>query len=67
MAAIPYLYRRMRGLGVPESLAQLFADPENTFQGAAVADLGGAADLAATRAKVNELLAALRAAGLIEE
>ena len=67
MTTIPYLYRRLRGLGVPESLATKFADTESTLQGVAVTDLAGSENLAQTQTKINALLASLRAAGLSEE
>lgn len=60
-------YTQLRSLEVPYKLALSLSDDDSplTQQGVAVADLAGGATLAQTVTKVNELLASLRAAGLI--
>lgn len=117
MTAIPYIYRRLVGVGLPHAQAELLSDttttswfddpyvPEDATEtttgvvelatraesvagtsdtrvvtphgladaiedaamvGVAVANLAGGATLPTVVTKVNELLASLRAAGLIE-
>ena len=73
MAVIPYMYRRLRALGFPHAQAELISDPDNALDadapiaGDAVEDLEEEAELADAVLKMNELLASLRAAGVIEE
>jgi len=66
-------YKALRSLEVPHKIALALADDSNPLAaggvlepGAAVADLAGGATLPTTVTKVNELLASLRAAGLID-
>lgn len=67
MASIPYLYRRLRALGVPEASAAKFAEQGDSLTAAAVEDLDSGADLSNVIDKVNELLAGLRTAGAMDE
>lgn len=67
MAVIPYLRKRMIALGIPSTQADLMADTDAVVIGDPVDDLAVDDDLETAVAKVNELLAALRAAGVIED
>jgi hypothetical protein len=61
-------YDALRSLEVPRPIALALADDEsplNLEPAAAVANLAGGADLPTTVAKVNALLASLRAAGYL--
>jgi len=63
-------FQALRSLEVPYKLALALSDDEsplNAGMAAAVEDLEVDADLPTTVAKVNELLDALRTAGLLEE
>lgn len=68
MAVIPSLYRKLVALGVPAAVATKVATQgsQPPAIGDAVADLAGGATLPTTVTKVNELLAALREAGVID-
>lgn len=62
-------FDKLISLEVPYKIALALSDNTNplavTGKGAAVADLAGGATLVQTVTKVNELLASLRAAGII--
>ena len=60
-------YKALIALEVPRKIALALADDNSPVpkKGVAVADLSGSADLPTTVSKVNALLAALRAAGVI--
>lgn len=65
------LTKKLHAYGVSAKASELLEDQLDALDGqvtpgAAVADLAGGATLPTTVTKVNELLASLRAAGLIE-
>jgi gentisate 1,2-dioxygenase len=64
---IPYLYKRLRALGVNHSAAVKIADPTVGMTLPYIAPLAGGASAATIVTTVNELLAAMVAAGAMEE
>lgn len=63
-------FEKLLSLEVPYKIALALCDHSNplaiAFKGAPVADLAGGATLVQTVTKVNELLASLREAGVID-
>jgi len=68
MPVAPYLYRRLRGFGVPHAMAERFANTDASAPGGTgtIADLPEEATISDVADKLNELIDVLRDAGVIE-
>jgi hypothetical protein len=64
-ATISSIVEGVTGARERRNTREMLEDVATAIQGTAVADMAGTEDLATTQDKINELLAALRDAGLI--